>query len=569
MADGSVKRDQQRDLQAITVSMWAVVAVGVALRLVAYGRRSVFWLDEVATTRNILERSLRDLLVIPLDYGQAAPKGFLLLEWLVANTLGSGDLALRLVPFLASIASLFAVVAIARRLLSPAGALAAVLFFAVGYWPLAYTADVHPYGLDLALSLGALLLAIEVRRLGFTSRRVWALAAYGAGAVWFSNATVLTLFGLGVALGAVSWRDRGLAATLRVLWPIGAVTGASALGAVWVAKHSFFPVAAEYFDWLYRGGMVPAPRSVAAVRWLWDAWRGQLALWHGWAIDNPAWTSLYVCLALVGFLSLLRRRTADAMIAGSVIAAFVLVSMAKQYPYESRLLLAPIAVFLFGIGESIGVLADAAWERGRIAARALALLLCVPPIYQVAAYPPPYQWTVTGSYLAQIRARWQPGDVVYSTYGRAPEVLYNAPRFGFAASDVVLGPCDHEDHRATLRAADALRGRARAWVIVESGRYFPGSPEYAYLRTIGVRRDSLPVDLPGSVRISKPDAFDISTAYLFDLDDSTRLARASAETYAFSPLMERRLARMNRWSCYGVWSPLVRESENRGDGRRE
>src|SRR5215218_5809314 len=455
MADGSAQRDPQRDLQAITVSMWAVIAVGVALRLVAYSRRSVLWLDEVATTRNILERSLRDLLVVPLDYGQAAPKGFLLLEWLVVSSLGSSDLALRLVPFLASIASLLVVAAIARRLLSPAGALAAVLFFAVGYWPLAYTADVHPYGLDLALSLGALLLAIDVRRLGFTRERVWAFAAYGAVAVWFSNAAVLTLFGLGVALGGVSVRERGLMGTFQVVWPVGVIVGASALGAVWVAKHSFFPVTAEYFDWLYRGGMVPAPRSLGAIRWLWDAWRGQLALWHGWAIDDPAWTSLYVCLALIGFLSLLRRRTADAVIAGSVIAAFVLVSMAKQYPYETRLLLAPITVFLFGIGESIGVLANAAWRRGRIIGRALAVLLCVPPIYHVAAYPPPHQWTVTGSYLAQIRTRWQPGDVVYSTYGRAPEVMYSAPRFAFASSDVILGPCDHEDSRTALRAADA------------------------------------------------------------------------------------------------------------------
>jgi hypothetical protein len=389
---------------------------------------------------------------------------------------------------------------------------------------------------------------------------VWAFAAFGAVAVWCSNAAVITMFGLGVALGAIAWRERGLTGALRSLWPVAGVAGASAAAAVWVAKHSFFPAAAVYFDWLYRGGMVPAPRSLGALRWLWDAWRSQLALWHGWAIDNPAWTSLYVALALIGFLSLIRRRAADAIIVGSVVASFVLVSMAKQYPYETRLLLAPIAVFLFGVGESVGVLASADWRRGRIVARSLAVLLCVPPVYHVLAYPPPYQWTVTGAYLAQIRERWQPGDVVYSTYGRAPEVLYSAPRFGLAATDVILGPCNHEDPRAALRAADALRGRRRAWVIVESGRYFPGSPEYAYLRAIGVRRDSLTVGLPGSVRVWKPTPFDISTAYLFDLSDSTRLARATAESYVISPLLRPQLARMSEWSCYGVWSPLVRES---------
>ena len=271
---------------------------------------------------------------------------------------------------------------------------------------------------------------------------------------------------------------------------------------MWVAKHSFFPAAAVYFDWLYRGGMVPAPRSLGALRWLWDAWRSQLALLHGWAIDDPAWTSLYVALALIGFLSLLKRRAADAIIVGSVVASFVLVSMAKQYPYETRLLLAPIALFLVGVGESVGVLANAEWGRARVIARSLALLLCVPPVYHAVdvstAVPVDGDRQRTSR---QIRERWQPGDVVYSTYGRAPEVLYSAPRFGLAATDVILGPCNHEDPRATLRAADALRGRRRAWVIVESGRYFSGSPEYAYLRAIGRRRDSLPIRLPGSVRV--------------------------------------------------------------------
>jgi hypothetical protein len=112
-----------------------------------------------------------------------------------------------------------------------------------------------------------------------------------------------------------------------------------------------------------------------------------------------------------------------------------------------------------------------------------------------------------------------------------------------------------------LRAADALRGRRRAWVIVGTGRYFPHSPEYAYLRTIGIRRDSLPVRLPGSIRSGAPMPFDIGTAYLFDLSDTTRLQRATADTYALSPALRRVLSAVSRWNCYGVWSPTTRESQ--------
>jgi hypothetical protein len=305
---------------------------------------------------------------------------------------------------------------------------------------------------------------------------------------------------------------------------------------------------------------VPVLRSPAALRWLWSAWSIQLQFWHGWAVNDPVWTSLYVALALIGFVSLLRRRPADAIIAGSIVVAFILVSMAKRYPYDGRFLLAPLAMFMLGIGESVGVLAVASWGRARVAARSLAVLLCVPPVYRVIAFPPPYQWSVVGDYLAQIREQWQPGDVVYSTYGRALELMYDAPQFRLARRDYILGPCAFPNARVSLHAADALRGRRRAWVIVGTGQYFPLSPEYGYLRTIGVRRDSLRVRLSGSIRIQPPEPFDIPTAYLFDVSDSTRLARATPETYGLSPLVRPVFRSVSRWSCYGVWSPMVKES---------
>ena len=98
------------------------------------------------------------------------------------------------------------------------------------------------------------------------------------------------------------------------------------------------------------------------------------------------------------------------------------------------------------------------------------------------------------------------------------------------------------------------------WLIAGPGLFFPFSAEYGYLRAIGVQRDSLGVRLPGSIRVSSPEPFDIPTAYLFDLSDSTRLARSTAETYSLSALLRAMGRGASRWSCHGVWSPLVRES---------
>jgi hypothetical protein len=59
--------------------------------------------------------------------------------------------------------------------------------------------------------------------------------------------------------------------------------------------------------------------------------------------------------------------------------------------------------------------------------------------------------------------------------------------------------------------------------------------------------------------VSEPVPFDIGTAYLFDLSDTTRLARATAETFVISPALRPVLRGISRWNCYGVWS-LKRES---------
>lgn len=554
-------RDQETSRSPmITHLTWAVIAVGVVLRIIAYARRSTLWLDESAVAMNIVDRSFSDLMFVPLDYGQAAPRGFLLLEWLSARTLGTSDLAFRFLPFLSGIAALFLFAAVARRLLSPAGALGALVFFVTGYWFLVYSSDLHPYGFDLALSLAALLGVLRLRDSGYDRQHVWQLALFGAVAVWFSNATVLTLFGLGAALGVLLWRERGLRATVRGLAPIAVAWGISAAGAALVAKRMVFPTTAEYLDYIWGWAMVPIPRSVDSALWLWRSWKSQLSLWHGWDIDNPMWTSLYPALALIGCVSLLRRRTADAILVGSIVVAYVLVSMARQYPYDARLVLMPITVLVLGIGESLGVLAQAQWGLATIVPRALAALLCVPPAYRIISHPPPYQWSVTGSYLAQIRERWQPGDVLYASYGRALEVMYHAPKFGFAERDIVLGACNQDDPRAVLHTVDALRGRPRAWVVVGPGMFAPLSQEYAYLRTIGVRRDSLPVKLPGTLRQGPALPFDIPTAYLFDMSDTTRLSRATAESYTLSRLTVRELSRANKWNCYGVFAPEVRQS---------
>ena len=82
-----------------------LLALGAGLRIGLFlGNRSL-WIDEARLALNILHKGPRELLG-PLEAGQAAPPGFLLLVKASEQIFGGGEPALRLVPLLWGLASL-------------------------------------------------------------------------------------------------------------------------------------------------------------------------------------------------------------------------------------------------------------------------------------------------------------------------------------------------------------------------------------------------------------------------------------------------------------------------------
>ena len=538
---------------------WLILCFGIALRVTAWSQRSSLWLDEVALALNVNGRSLWELLAVPLDYGQAAPRGFLLLQWCITNTVGGSDLAFRLLPFVAGVASLFLFRRVALRVLSATGAAVALLYFAFGFWFIFFSADAKPYGLDLTLSLLMLELSFDFRESSYDAAKRFPLAAAGFVSVLLSNATVITLAGLGVALGVVAVRDRGGRTAVTALWPAAAAWAAGSTAALWLGLHLQFPGMVEYLHrssaWLFP----PTPHGLGSLLWFVREWRAELGPWHGWALDDSRWTLLLPALAGIGLCGILSRRRSEGLLLAAPIVAFMVAALAQQYPYGVRFALFPLALLLLGVGESVDRVSLLSSGRAQRITRGLAALLCVPPLYFVLAYPPPYPWSAVGSYLGHIRSHWKTGDVLIVTYGRALEVMYHAPRIGIAPHDLTFAPCDFVDERAGLRAVDALRGHSRVWAIVDGGAAFP-PVEYAYLRTIGMQSESLAVQPRGTRRLTVAEPYDIETAYRFDLSDSTRLARATAATYRRSPWLSRQTNAARAWQCRGVFSAATRES---------
>ena len=97
--------------------LWALVAVGAALRIFQYVSDTSFWFDEFSLVRNLVHMTLAQLATEPMKYNQVAPVGFLLAEKGISRVLGESDLAFRalLLPF--GLATLALFLFLARRLL--------------------------------------------------------------------------------------------------------------------------------------------------------------------------------------------------------------------------------------------------------------------------------------------------------------------------------------------------------------------------------------------------------------------------------------------------------------------
>ncbi len=235
-----------------------LVFVALALRIWQYAAGTSMWIDELWIASNVLPRSIPDLLSRPLDFGQVAPPGFLLLTKWSTLALGSSEYALRLLPFLAGLASVVLFWRLACRALDGAGPPIALAVFAWNIALLRYTSEVKQYEVDAAAALALTLLALRLRDRPPTLARAVAAGAAGLVVVWVSHASALVLAGLGGAL-AICWlRDQSPEqhlpyAVVVSMWAIAAA--ASVLASI---RH-LSPSTAAFMKIFWREGFVPWP----------------------------------------------------------------------------------------------------------------------------------------------------------------------------------------------------------------------------------------------------------------------------------------------------------------------
>ena len=507
--------------------MTFLVLLGVSLRLWAYMSNTSLWLDEILLARNIFDLPLDRLLTQPLLLDQVAPRGFLLVERLAFMIFGQNELALRLFPFVCAVAGVMLFRRLAERMLTGAAPAFSLLLFAIGIPFIKSAAEVKQYELDITAAIGLTLLALDLGEREASTRRLLLIGIAGFVLVWFSQASVLVMAGLGLGIAAdwVISRDRRTARALLFTIPLWAV---ASLVAVAVSLRGITPATREFMDDFWATGFFPLPlRAPADLRWFWDR---MISLFGDPALLRYRWPAAFVILALVGVVALWQRgrRFALLLLLGPFVVSMA-AAIAHQYPFRGRLVLWLLPAVL------LAVAAGAEWIRRMasvfhpILGGALLIAVLVPPVMALVQAPPPYDIEHHRALLKYLQLHRQPGDLVYVFPLQRVGTMFYGPRYGLLPNEWTTGICDRYDTRAYIKDVDRYRGAPRLWILSASTRPFrvARASVLSYLSTIGVRRDSLsfPSLTMGSASIE-----------LYDLSDPARLGVATADTFPVPPM---------------------------------
>ena len=392
--------------------LWLVVGAGILLRLARYADNRSLWLDESYLSLNIIEKSATELLG-KLDYLQAAPPGFLLAEKLAVTFLGESEYALRLVPLIAGIASLFLFCAVARRFLALSALLLATVLFAVNEPLIYYSSEVKPYSTDVAVGLGLLLLACRITENtdGRPVPRHSVLALAGVVGVWFSFTAVFVLAAIVVALIVRGIRIRDRSGLLL----------ASALGLVWfVSFAGVFLVSSQNTSRISDAIFGESHGSDQGLRWL-ELSRLSESVHAAWGLFVDPFSfergtnGLAALMLVVGVFALVQRRDdlkQLALLTLPLVAAFG-AAVLDRYPLGGRfsLYLVPFALILVSRGvQGIATLS----RHALILAVTIAAFLAVPPTVDAVSnlLDPPAPEDVR-PLLRYLTDNAEEGDVLY------------------------------------------------------------------------------------------------------------------------------------------------------------
>ena len=329
------------------------IVLGIAMRLLRFGLKHPLWSDEAYLTFNLISRDIEQL-THALDYQQVCPLLFLWTERAIGQAVGFSEWSLRLLPTIASIASLFLFRHVAGRLLRGLGLVIAVAFLAISFTPIRHAGEIKPYATDFLVALGLIALAVEWLRTPDRTRFLWGLAMLGPVAIGLSYPAVFVVGSVGLVLALPVCRAR----SSRAMVPL-AVFGVASAGEFYgLLQHVVASQCASVLHWMsvYWAGAFPPRAPMALFQWLIRTHTSQMFAYPGGG-DYGA-SAITTGLVIAAIAVYLRRGSKPILALLLMPFALGLIAAALgRYPYgvsaRTMQYVAPAILLMAGLGAAV------------------------------------------------------------------------------------------------------------------------------------------------------------------------------------------------------------------------
>lgn len=480
------KLESPLSLQKITVAI--LILTGILFRLRQYLTGRSLWVDEAMLALNIVNRSVLDLFK-PLDYDQGAPIGFLLIEKIFNLAPGRNEYALRLFPLIAGIAAIVLFYLLLKRTTSGAGLLTALALFVFNPRLIYYSSEVKQYIVDVAVTLGLLLLVLHILEEHPQRGDFIRLALAGFAALWLSHPAlfVLAAIGLTLVIHYLSRRDhKSLRHTIGV-------------GIFWLATIAFLYQLIlkdlrqnSFMQEYWQGAYFPFPP------WSDPAWFGSSITENiGVQFGIPYAVYLVFGLLLIGWVILWKQNKDQALVIGLIFTITLTTSAFHLYPVFERMILFLVPVGLLLLGKTVEALHQSLTKipvMSYLTTLVFAAFLVYGPLVTSTGYliKPKYFEHIRPS-MEFLQQAWRPGDALYISNGGVPAFEYYAPIYGLSDASYISNDRDvYNNPETILRTLNSLKGNPRVWILIshayEKGDFNEKDYIFEYLKQNGTRK---------------------------------------------------------------------------------